>query len=410
MENDDEIREAAENARKDQMKGNDGPGASTPPESPISIRQEACISVRSSFEGCRLCMEACPDDCLGFKSSGEIALNADKCSSCGVCVAACPSSVFTLKRHEDSVVYDAAFFAIEKSPELTFGCRYSDFSPASSKADEAEAIILPCLSMLNETMITDAVLEGAESVSLEAPCGGCRITHGMELIERSVSRAAGLLAALDNQAAVSFKVTESEPGKEETAPIGERFSRRSFLTDVGKTLVREALRDGEMHEEPKIASGYLPAIPLTHKRRSLNVIAKPFKTPGPEFTEKSSPFRVLRINDNCTACMACSTYCPTGALSRRETPESADIFFQARTCLKCWGCADLCPEGSISYDEKFTVQTAMAGPRIAFQKKMKVCLSCDRPFMPKSNEERCKSCVKFGKFQKGLFNSIRRDT
>ncbi len=405
MEN-DKIKQMAENDQKNKVRGNDRPETSAPLESPISIKQEACISVRSSFEGCNLCIDACPDDCLAFKSSGHISFNADECSSCGVCVAICPSSVFTLKRHEDSVVYDAAFDAVEKSPELTFGCRYSVFS----NSDDAEAVILPCLAMLDETIITDAVLEGAESVSLEAPCEGCRVTYGMDLIERAVNRATGLLAALDNQATVSFKVTESESGKEAAASIGERFSRRSFLKDIGKTFAREAMKDGEAPEESKIASGYLPPISLTHKRRRLNDIVKSLKTSAPEFTEKSSPFRVLRIKDNCTVCMACSAYCPTGALSRLEKPESADIFFEARICVKCQGCADLCPEDAISYDEKFTAQTALAGQHVVFKKKMNVCLSCDRPFMPKNAEERCQACVKLGKFQRGLFNSIRRES
>ena len=370
---------------------------------PVSIKSEACISVRSSHDECRLCVEACPDDILKLEN-GRIIFADDDCSKCGVCVAVCPSSVFTLRLHEDSVIYEAIDGGLENSGELKFGCRYTEFHDNKNN----EMVVLPCLAMLHETFLIDAAMEGADLLHLSAPCGGCSVKAGESIILRSVHWASSVLSALGSNTSIRFELTDQEPDVDrEAAPaVGEYFSRRGFFSEISKTLAREARLGNEENFKPP--PGYIKPISLTRKRRRLNDLVKPLLGEEHSFSEEASPFRVLSINENCIGCVACSTSCPTGALSRQEGPESVSILFSAVKCVKCFGCSSVCPEDAFSYMEQFTVDQALAEDTLLFELKRRMCASCEKPFLPEGDETWCRACVKFMKFHKSLMNTNER--
>nr|WP_324292799.1 glycyl-radical enzyme activating protein [uncultured Desulfobacter sp.] len=49
------------------------------------------VYTRSKCIGCKMCINACPEDALTLKGTG-IAADQDKCLNCGICTAACPST------------------------------------------------------------------------------------------------------------------------------------------------------------------------------------------------------------------------------------------------------------------------------------------------------------------------------
>jgi ferredoxin len=270
-------------------------------------------------------------------------------------------------------------------------------------------IVLPCLSMLSEAFLVDASLEGARSIHLSAPCQSCRISAGESFITGSVKRALLLLSALGRDTSIRFELSESRPAETEAAvPIGEKFSRRDFIGGLSKAIAREALAANDELKPPDVPAGYLKPVDLPLKRRRLNDIVKPLVSSGYKFTEKDSPFRVVSVNENCTACMACSVSCPTGALSRREAAGTVQIMFSAVKCVKCYECAGICPEQAISYSDSFIVDRAFTGSMLLYEKRQRMCVSCDRPFMPEGDETQCRACVKFKKFRRSLLGAYGR--
>lgn len=378
--------------------------AATGLETPVTIKNEACISVRNSYSECRRCIDACPDKCLKMVN-GRLIFDSDDCSRCGFCAAVCPSSVFALRGHHSSLLYDAIDEAVENSDEVKIGCRYT----AMPGGGENGLIVLPCLSMLSEPFLVDAALYGAGAIRLTAPCDGCGITAGKSFIAGSVERARLLLSALGSDTSISFELSESMPaGTEAAVPIGEKYSRRDFIGGIRKAVAKEALAAKEEDKPPAVPAGYLEPVDLPMKRRRLNDIVKPLASSEYKFTEKDSPFRVVTVSENCTACMACSVSCPTGALSRREEPETVRILFSAVKCVKCYECAGICPELAISYRESFTADRVFADTMLLYEKRQIACISCEMPFMPKGGEIECRACVKFKKFQKGLLSGYGR--
>ena len=49
-----------------------------------------------------------------------------------------------------------------------------------------------------------------------------------------------------------------------------------------------------------------------------------------------------KISDDCIACGACASGCPTEAISEGD----GKFVIDADTCIECGACADVCPVGA----------------------------------------------------------------
>lgn len=365
----------------------------------LSINPDACIYVRSGFSKCRICADFCPTGCLDLVD-GSIAFNASACVECGICVTVCPSSVFALSRFGEGALLDALDEAYEKAPAVTLTCGKKKLTASDGSGPSVPA---PCLAVLGEVHLVRLVLNGAQKVTLMAPCGECEVYSGADVIGWTVERASHLLGTLgENPSAITFEKIQT--GKNALQPAASPVSRRSFLKDVGATLALKAISSLEAPIKPEVVNGRLSAVTLSLRRRKLNGVVS--KTPAEiELTEKDSPFRVVTIDSNCAACWACGSYCPTGALERDEMGEGVFIRFTVSKCVKCFDCAELCPEKALHYSESFPLSALRGGPvTLAYRPKM-LCEACEKPFMPKGSETRCPACVKWEKFQGQLLSS-----
>lgn len=365
---------------------------------PLSINLDACIYARSGFSKCRICADFCPTGCLDL-ADGSIAFNASSCLECGICVTVCPSSVFSLSRFGEGALLDALDEAYEKAPVVTLTCGRKG-SPAFDGAQPS--VPAPCLAVLGEVHLVRLAANGAEKVTLMAPCGECEVYSGADVIGWTVERASHLLGILGgNPSAITFE--KAQTGEEALRPAASQVSRRSFLKDVGSTLALKAISGLEAPIKLEAPNGRLSAVMLSLRRRKLNSVVS--KAPdGTQLTEKNSPFRVVTIDSKCTACWACGSYCPTGALARDEMGDGVFVRFTAAKCVKCFDCAGLCPEKALSYNETFPLSAVKDGPVTLVYRPKTLCEACEKPFMPRGSETRCSACVKWEKFQRQLFS------
>lgn len=365
---------------------------------PLSINTDACIYVRSGFSKCRICADFCPAGSLTLVD-GAIAFNASSCVECGICVTVCPSSVFSLSRFGEGSLLDRLDEAFEKAPVVTLTCGKKKLTASDGSELSAPA---PCLAVLGEAHLVRLVANGAQKVTLRAPCAKCEVYDGADVIGWTVERASYLLGILgENPSAITFENAETGENAQQLAT--SQVSRRSFLRDVGSTLALKAISRLEAPIKPGVANGRLSAVTLSLRRRKLNGLVS--KAPaGTGLTEKNSPFRVVTIDSKCSACWACGSYCPTGALARDEMNEGVFIRFTAAKCVKCFDCAELCPEKALSYDESFPLSALRDGAVTLVYRPKMLCEACEKPFMPKNFETRCAACVKWEKFQKQLFS------
>ncbi|MBF0291844.1 MAG: 4Fe-4S binding protein [Nitrospinae bacterium] len=365
---------------------------------PLSINHEACIYMRSGFSKCRICVDFCPTTCLDLVD-GSIVFTESSCVECGICATVCPSSVFSLSRFGEGALLDALDEAYEKDPVVTLTCGKKKLMAPDGSEPSVPA---PCLAVLGEIHLVRLVANGAQKVTLTAPCAECEVYNGADVIGWTVDRASSLLGILGwNTSAITFDKTQAS--QRALQPVTSPVSRRSFLKDVGSKLALKAISSFEASVKTEVANGRLLPSNLSLRRRKLNAaLAKaPEET---QLTENNSPFRVVTVDSKCTACWACGSYCPTGALERDEMGEGVFIRFTASKCVKCFDCAELCPEKALHYSETFPSYAVKSAPSTLVYRPKTLCESCEKPFMPKGSETRCPACVKWEKFQRQLLS------
>ncbi|MBI4664979.1 MAG: 4Fe-4S binding protein [Nitrospinae bacterium] len=365
---------------------------------PLSINPSACIDVRAESRVCGACVDICPEECL--KISGRSAqVDSASCVECGLCVTACPSSAVSLGSYLEGRIADIIDMEISRSPTVSLYCSKTAYS-----GGERQKGLFHCLGVLGAGRLVNMVMSEAESVTLNGACRKCVIVNGERQIQQAVDMANNTTEKLGRGRCIRFDACAPENVREKE--IAEASSRRGFLFGMARMAAKQAVSKIKVYNTSETSNGKLAPIPLPTRKRMLNTIVK---NAGPmqfAFTESDSPFRLIRISSSCVLCNACSTYCPTGALTLRDYPDRVALELTSASCVKCQGCAKLCPENAISYADGFSAEEALAErPALMAEKGKAQCVTCQKPFIPSSDgQAQCQGCMKVDKFQSHLFS------
>lgn len=378
----------------------------------IAIRPEGCVAIRSETKSCNLCETVCHKGCLKVTEK-QIKLNHEECTACGVCSAVCPCDVYGMPKSGYENLSSAIQALSENGLEnLVFTCSRN----INSEADEAGGrikVILNCLSMVGPGLLIEAADAGFKAVTLEAPCEECEVLAGNEVIRSRFEKAKPFFGQFKNVAFhLSIDIT-ANTGTAVNERVGVASTRRGFFG----SLKRFVASNVERASVPEVIQGTVPRgrlkpIPIPMERKTFNEQLKmELKEKREEhyLSESDSVFRLVNIETAaCTLCYACNGFCPTGALTRLEFPETASIILTPEKCVKCVVCKELCPKDAIRYQEKFSAASIFSGPRLLSERKLHKCVSCERPFLPVNGEKCCRGCVKMDRFTKSLLNTYER--
>jgi ferredoxin len=102
-----------------------------------------------------------------------------------------------------------------------------------------------------------------------------------------------------------------------------------------------------------------------------------------------APFGLARVETaGCTLCLACTTVCPTGALS--SNPESPELRFLEDACVQCGLCANTCPERVIALEPRLNFTPEASSPQVVKAEAPFPCARCGKVFGTRSSLERVK--------------------
>ncbi|QYU67801.1 4Fe-4S dicluster domain-containing protein [Leptolyngbya sp. 15MV] len=100
-----------------------------------------------------------------------------------------------------------------------------------------------------------------------------------------------------------------------------------------------------------------------------------------------APFGEARVEvAGCTLCVACTSVCPTGALS--ANPDTPQLRFLEDACVQCGLCATTCPEKVITLVPRLALSPEAAQPRVVKEEAPFCCERCAKPFGVRSQIER----------------------
>ncbi|HWI51538.1 MAG TPA: 4Fe-4S dicluster domain-containing protein [Symbiobacteriaceae bacterium] len=297
---------------------------------PVLINQQACLRARHVRSGCRACSDVCPPGAVGF-SDRKLKVDAAVCVRCGLCLGACPTAALQVRGIDEEALGDSAFIRCARAP--------------------GEGVELPCLGALSPDHLIDLGSRRPGVTLVAGDCTLCPLSRGGELAKASLAVAAELLKALGVVELPHWQ----NAGPAAEAPASRAVNRRELLTLWGSTAAqtgRSLLPDREVNPVR------LPAKVPARRLRWLKRFAPP------EHRERIAwPNRA--VQPGCHGCSICVNFCPTGALTSRESGDGAwTLGFQAAACVDCKTCVGLCPRSVLQPAEAPALSLVLGGGEI----------------------------------------------
>ena len=342
-----------------------------------------CAHGRNRRTGCTRCLDLCPTGAI-TPGKDSVQISAEVCAGCGACSAVCPTGAVTY-----ALPPPASTAARLRALLLGFA-EAGGRDPVVLLHDDAHgeallhalarhgdglpARVLPLrvneVSQLDLGALAGALAWGAAGVRLLLPS---RRPHGAEGVFRNLDYLEAALSGLGLASAPLPRAAAIE--------TDDPFSLAEALVPaLALRADRAPAAFLAMGEPREIARAAL---------RALHAAASP-AAPQAVPLPKLAPFGLARVETaGCTLCLACTTVCPTGALS--ANPDAPELRFLEDACVQCGLCANTCPERVIALEPRLNFAPEASAPQVVKAEAPFPCARCGKVFGTRSSIERVKA-------------------
>jgi ferredoxin len=351
----------------------------------VNFDASLCAHSRNRRSGCTRCLDLCPTgaitsakDPVTGRALDHVAISAEICAGCGACAAVCPTGAASyalptadalLKRLRALLLTYRE--AGGETPLLLIHDTHGEalIDALARHGDGLPARVLPLrvneVSQLDLGTLLSAFAWGAAQVRLVMK--GKR-GHGSDGVFRNLDYVQHILAGLGVPDHGSPRIAAIEA--DDPFTLGEALRavpRRGLPFPPSTHLAMGASREILRQAARALADG-------AGKREGF--IAMP----------ALAPFGEARVEiSGCTLCVACTSVCPTGALS--ANPETPQLRFLEDACVQCGLCATTCPEKVITLVPRLNLSPASAEIRVVKEEEPFCCERCAKPFGVRSQIE-----------------------
>ena len=317
--------------------------------------EQRCAHDRLGLSGCRQCLAACPAGAITSDAHEGIQIDPYLCQGCGSCVLVCPTGAVTYARPRPSVT-------LQKIADLLEPLHRRKKLPPVLMVQAASAAALPVsVPLLQVTAIG--------SVGMELWFAALALGASRVIILRS-----GLLPPTTDRL------------------LGQQVElARSLLKAVGQAPERISLIDDpERMDWDGIPNSWSPleinALSGHYEKRRLLLMS--LKHIASQRGEKGKSLqggqfgRIELRTSACTLCHACSSICPTGALSQRN----GGLVLRASDCVQCGLCVAACPENALTSGSPISLDELLDGKESLLKAGDEpfYCVKCGKAFATRS--------------------------
>jgi len=362
--------------------------------SPVAAERKLCLNVRWK-QNCSACAGACPASAI---DSEKLAIDGVKCIACGVCAAVCPAGALTFLPRPRPVILSEVDLALSKSDVLRFSC--DRCGGALGKAKKVKgAVVVPCLSALDEALILECFARGAKDVQL----AGCRPDCSFDLGKNRYVQTLRIAEALRRALVLGSKAQDTKrTGKAGgPGPAPGEPERRDFIIKSGLELVKAAYApDAQLEKQERWS--WLHRLP--ERRADLLGMARG-PASGRHELRRYDGLQFAEISADrglCTMCGACGALCPTGAIGTVELDAHSMLYFRFGWCTACMLCIKACPEKALSIEEKIDLGRVVESGKPLLKYAAAHCPKCQNRHIPERTSGECPVCKKQGEVPRPL--------
>jgi ferredoxin len=342
----------------------------------IAFTEALCAHSRSRITGCTRCLDLCPTGAI-TPAGDHVAIDPYVCAGCGSCAAACPTG--------------AAAYALPPADALLR--RLRRLLQAYAAAGGADPVVLFHDGEHGEPLI-DALARFGDG--LPANVLPLRVN---EVTQVGPEALAALFAygAVGARLLARGRTRHDISGLHRTAGtanvILEELGYGSNVVSVIETDDPDALRQN-LDRTPLGVPSPAPSgfHPFGAKRGILELAFRELHRAAPAPVDciplgPGAPFGGLAIDtEGCTLCLACTSACPTDALS--ANPDRPQLRFTESLCVQCGLCAATCPESVIALEPRLDIAAWNNGPQVVKEEEPCHCVSCGKAFGVRSTIDR----------------------
>lgn len=315
-----------------------------------------CTRSDSTYSMCSICQNICPALAIRYRKN-EVIIGKE-CSECSLCAGACPSEAISFD------LFDSRAFISS----------YDNNSPEEIFCSST----LPCLGVFSESDILALLInKGSDIVLNTYKCKECEYNDKNSVVETIKKR-----VAKANELAIAFGV-HGHISISEKKPNEKRALFDKGLSFIRKSANLEAYDSKEYLSRLEVLQDALKKLDIPSHRAEVG------------FTLE------VEVDENCTFCQDCSTFCPTKAIINIEDEGKRVLEFFQGQCIACDVCSTICKQNSITLNPTINIKNFVDNkPTRVAKADIKTCKECKCGFYSNTEDRLCTICKERLAFEK----------
>lgn len=342
----------------------------------VTVHQERCVLVRNRNSDCLRCAQVCTSGCISYDNE-QLTIDPSNCTLCGTCASNCPTCALEAHFPNDAELMARCTKAAQAGERKVCIACGSLLDCVGDACDPDAVVRVECLGRVEESLLTALASNGVSQVILvHGSCGDCNHATGREMVERVIDTQEQLMDAWN--CSMTVRLAAKFPAYTHAAEDKRGKRKRNDLQQSGNEALRMGATTAEFavsnalgsnqqdqKSEPVVMKvmedGTLPHFLPDRRERLLDALAG-LGQPQDVMIDTRLWGHVIIDADTCSSCLMCSTFCPTGALSRfKDADGTFGVEHYPGDCVKCRCCENICPEGAISISEEVFAVDMLAG-------------------------------------------------